>query len=213
MPSSRGASVFSPRNFDDFGNPDAVIQALSRLIKADKIRWIRWRLYDWPRQYPIVGQTAPDIMATVRALMDGSQAQWQFSRAYAANALGLSDQVPAKIVILTNAAPRRVSLGKLMFVFRRTAPRNLQGAGRPPGLVVQALRHLQTDPNLSRHVAHLKKRLDAKTKADSKSLAPKTPARMRPILQQIRPGRRVPVFSTSLKPPLAASRRTRMPTE
>ena len=72
-----------------------------------------------------------------------------------------------------------------MLVFRRTAPRNLLGAGRPAGLVVQALRHLQTDPNLSRHVAHLKKHLDAKTKADLKSLAPNTPAWMRPMLHQI----------------------------
>jgi hypothetical protein len=72
-----------------------------------------------------------------------------------------------------------------MLVFRRAAPRNLLGAGRPAGLVVQALRHLQTDPNLSRHVAHLKKHLDAKTKADLKSLAPKTPAWMRPMLHQI----------------------------
>ncbi len=182
MRSSRGAAVFSPRNFDDFGNPDAVRQALSRLVRAGRIRR---GLYDWPRQHPIIGQIAPDIMAAVRALMDGSQAQWQFSGAYAANALGLSDQVPAKIVILTNAAPRRVSLGELMLLFRRTAPRNLLGAGRPAGLVVQALRHLQTDPNLSRHVAHLKKRLDAKTKKDLKSLAPRTPAWMRPILQQI----------------------------
>jgi len=124
-------------------------------------------------------------MTTVRALTDGSQAQWQFSRAYAANALGLSDQVPAKIVILTNGVPRQVSLGKLMLVFRRTAPRNLLDASRPAGLVVQPLRHLQTDPNLFRHVAQLKKRLDAKTKADLKSLAPKTPAWVRPSLQQI----------------------------
>ena len=124
-------------------------------------------------------------MATVRALMDGSHAQWQFSGAYAANALGLSDQVPAKIVILTNGVPRRVSLGKLTLAFRRAAPRNLLGAGRPAGLVIQAIRHLRTDPDLSRHVAQLRKRLDAKTKADLKSLAPKTPAWMWPVLQQL----------------------------
>jgi Family of unknown function (DUF6088) len=138
MRSSRGASVFSPRHFDGVGNPDAIRQALSRLVKAGTIRRIRRGLYDLPRQHPIIGQTAPDIMATVRALMDGSQAQWQFSGAYAANALGLSDQVPAKIVILTNGVPRRVSLGKLTLVFRRAAPRNLLGAGQPAGLAIQA---------------------------------------------------------------------------
>jgi hypothetical protein len=140
---------------------------------------------DLPRQHPIVGQTAPDIMATVRALMDGSHAQWQFTGAYAANALGLSDQVPAKIVIQTDGVPRRVSLGKLTLLFRRVAPRNLFGAGRPAGLVIQAIRHLRNDPDIPRHIARLKKRLDAKTKSDLKSLMPKTPVWMHPLLQQI----------------------------
>ena len=86
---------------------------------------------------------------------------------------------------LTNGVLRRVSLGKLTLVFRRAAPRNLLGAGRPAGLVIQAIRHLRTDPDLSRHVVQLRKRLDPKTKADLKLLAPKTPAWMQPVLQQI----------------------------
>src|SRR6266513_1045844 len=155
--SSRGASVFSPRHFDGVGSPAAIRQALSRLVKTGRIRRIRRGLYDLPRQHPIIGQTAPDIMATVRALMDGSHAQWQFSGAYAANALGLSDQVPAKIVILTDGVPRRVALGKLMLVFRRAAPRNLLGAGQRAGLVIQALRYLRSSPEMARHVAQLKK--------------------------------------------------------
>jgi hypothetical protein len=35
------------------------------------------------------------------------------SGAYAANLLGLSDQVPMKIVFLTDGSPRRIQLGKL----------------------------------------------------------------------------------------------------
>src|ERR1017187_400415 len=155
MRSSRSASVFSPGHFDGLGNAAAIRKALSRLVKAGTIRRIRWGLYDLPRQHPIVGQTAPDIMATVRALMDGSHAQWQFTGAYAANALGLSDQVPAKIVIQTDGVPRRVALGKLTLVFRRAAPRNLLGAGRRAGLVIQALRYLKGSPDLARHLARL----------------------------------------------------------
>jgi len=81
--------VFSPNQFLDLGHRSAVGVALHRLVKAGKIRRIRRGLYDLPRSNPIIGQTAPDIMATVRALMDGSHAQWQFTGAYAANALGL----------------------------------------------------------------------------------------------------------------------------
>lgn len=179
------ASVFSPRHFEDFGGADAVRKALSRLVKAGKIRRVRRGLYDLPRPHPMTGQTAPNIMATVRALMDGSHAQWQFTGAYAANALGLSDQVPAKIVILTDGGPRRVSLGELTLVFRRAAPRNLLGAGRRVGLVIQALRYLHGSPEMLRHVARLKKNLDADTKSDLASLTPKMPAWMRPIAQEI----------------------------
>jgi hypothetical protein len=177
--------VLSAKHFEGFGSAAAVRQALSRLVRAGKIRRIRRGLYDLPRQHPIIGQTAPDIMATVRALMEGSQAQWQFSGAYAANALGLSDQVPAKIVIYTDGVARRVALGKLLLAFRHAAPRNLLGAGRPAGLVIQALRYLHGSPDTAQHVTHLRKHTDAATKADLKSLAPRMPAWMRPLVQQI----------------------------
>ena len=119
----------------------------------------------------------PHVLATTSMGQEGLD--------YAANALGLSDQVPAKIVILTDGVPRRVSLGKLTLLFRRASPRNLFGAGKPAGLVIQAIRHLRNDPDISRHIARLKKRLDARTKLDLKSLVPKMPVWMRPILQQM----------------------------
>ena len=182
---SRQGSVFSPGDFLDLGARSAVGVALHRLAKAGRIRRIRRGLYDLPRQHPIIGQTAPDIMATVRALMNGSHAQWQFSGAYAANALGLSEQVPAKIVILTDGVPRRVSLGKLILDFRRAAPRNLIGAGRRAGLVIQALRYLHGSPEMLQHVARLKRDLDTSTKKDLALLAPKLSAWMRPLAEEI----------------------------
>ena len=187
----RGAGVgdvFSPNQFLDLGGRSAVGVALHRLVKAGKIRRIRRGLYDLPGANPIVGQTAPDVMATVRALMDGSHAQWQFTGAYAANALGLSDQVPAKVVILTDGVPRKVALGKLMLVFRRAAPRNMLAAGRRAGLVVQALRYLKGSPVMSKHVAKLKKDLDADTKEDLQSITLKLPLWMRPFARQITQG-------------------------
>ncbi len=182
---SGAGSVFAPNQFLDLGNRSAVGVALHRLVNAGKIRRIRRGLYDLPRAHPITGQTAPNIMATVQALMDGSQSQWLFTGAYAANALGLSDQVPAKIIILTDGVPRRVALGKLTLVFRRAAPRNLLGAGRRAGLVIQALRYLKGSPDMTQHAARLKKSLDATTKKDLAALTTKLPMWMRPVAQQI----------------------------
>ena len=187
---SGAGSVFSPSQFVDLGERSAVGVALHRLAKAGKIRRIRRGLYDLPRAHPIMGQTGPNIMATVRALMVGSQARWQFTGAYAANALGLSDQVPAKVIILTDGVPRRVALGKLTLVFRRAAPRNLLGAGQRAGLVIQALRYLKGSPDLARHLARLSETLDAGTKKDLAALAPKLAAWMRPVAQRIVEGRK-----------------------
>ena len=117
--------------------------------------------------------------------MDGSLAQWQFTGSYAANAVGLSEQVPAKIIILTDGVPRKVSLGKLTLVFRRAAPRNLLGVGQRAGLVIQALRYLKGSADMPKHVDKLRKTLDADTKKSLASLAPELVAWMRPIAQEI----------------------------
>jgi len=178
-------SVFTARRFADFGSPEAVRKALSRLGKAGKIRRIRRGLYDLPQAHPITGQTAPHVQAVVAALMENSHAQWQFTGAYAANALGLSDQVPAKVIILTDGIPRKVELGKLALIFRRAAPRNLLGAGRRAGLVIQALRYLKGSPEMPKHAAKLQRELDPATKRDLFRLTPKLPAWMRPLALQV----------------------------
>jgi hypothetical protein len=181
----RGASVFSAKQFEGVWKAAAVRQALSRMAKAGKIRRIRQGLYDLPRKNPIIGQTSPDPMAAVQALMDGSQAHWQVSGAYAANLLGLSEQVPARIVILTDGVPRQVSLGKLTLTFRRAAPRNLLGAGRPAGLVIQALRHLRTAGLDDARLSELRSRLDQGTRDELVELAPKLAAWMQPIVKRL----------------------------
>lgn len=181
----RSTSVFTSGHFANLGSPAALRKALSRLVKAGKLRRIRQGLYDLPREHPIIGQTAPDVEGTVRALMHESQARWQFSGAYAANALGMTEQVPSKIVILTDGVPRQVQLGKLTLVFRRTAPRNLLGAGRPAGMVIQALRYLKASAGSPETIARLRTMLDRSTKIDLATLTPKLPAWMQPIAQQI----------------------------
>lgn len=181
----KGALAFSAKDFGHLGSRPAIGQGLARLVKQGRLRRVRQGIYDLPKAHPLLGQTAPDPMAVIRALMDGSGAQWQASGAYAANLMGLSDQVPAKIVILTDGVPRRVPLGKLTLVFRRAAPRNLLGAGKPAGLVIQAIRYLRKDALSPAMIDRLRKQLDADTKADLRTLGPDVAAWMQPVVRQI----------------------------
>ena len=133
----------------------------------------------------MLGVTAPDPLGVARALMEGSSARWQPSGAYAANLLGLTEQVPAKIIILTDGVPRRVKLGKLSLEFRRASPRNLLGAGRTAGLVIQALRHLRASGIAEKHLRILAERLEPREKKALAKLASKTPAWMHTYIARI----------------------------
>src|SRR5260370_29457571 len=97
-----GRWVFAPTDFLDIGTRHAVDKALSRMAAAAKIRRVSRGLYDVPRRHPIVGLTAPSVDAVAKALAGKGGTRLQPTGAYAANLLGLSNQVPARVVFLTD---------------------------------------------------------------------------------------------------------------
>jgi hypothetical protein len=117
-------------HFSDFGSAAAVRQARSRLVERWKLQRVRRGLYHLPRPHPIVGTDRAGYHgdgASADARQPGAM-DWRLRGQRA----GLSQSVSAKIIILTDGAPRKVALlvGKLMpGSFRRAAPRNLLGAG------------------------------------------------------------------------------------
>lgn len=139
--SGRG-SVFTPGRFLDLGSRDAVDKVLSRLVQKGAIRRLARGLYDYPEHHPIMGILAPLPDAIAEALAGKQGIRLQPSGAYAANRLGLSTQVPARIVYLTDGPSRTVRVGNQEIRLQRTTPRSMGPAGRTSGLVIQALRHL-----------------------------------------------------------------------
>lgn len=155
----RRGLVFTPKLFSSLGDPRAIGMALTRLSRKGTIRRLARGLYDYPRKHDQLGLLAPSIDDVADALRDRDVTRLQPSGAYAANLLGLSDQVPMKVVFLTDGPSKNVKLGKQEIILKRTTPRNMATAGRTSGLVIQALRYLR-----QRHVdqsvlLHLKKRL------------------------------------------------------
>lgn len=134
--------VFVPGHFLDLGSREAVRQALSRHARAGTIRQLARGLYDYPVEHPTLGRVAPSAEAIAQALVARDAVRLQPTGAYAANVLGLSEQVPAKVVFLTDGPYRRVKLGKREIILKRTTPRNMATAGRRSGTIIQALRHV-----------------------------------------------------------------------
>jgi hypothetical protein len=134
-------TVFTPKDLAELGSREAVASALSRHVKARAIERPAHGLYMVPKVDPEFGLIPPSPEAIARALGDRDGLALQPAGAYAANRLGLTEQVPLKIVYLTNGTSRRIRIGRQQIVFRRTTPRNMATAGRISGLVIQALRH------------------------------------------------------------------------
>lgn len=152
--------VFVPGSFFDLGSRNAVASALKRHKKSGIIRQLACGLYDYPRNDSQLGILSPSSDTIAKALAGRDAARLQPSGAHAANLLGLSDQVPMRILYLTDGPSRTVKVGNKQIILKRTTPRNMATAGKISGLVIQALRylgHLHVDDSI---VAKLDKRLD-----------------------------------------------------
>ncbi len=160
----RPAAVFTPADFADLGTPYAVGMALARLVRAGSVRRMGQGLYDVPRRDPVLGILSPDTDAIAQALAGRHRMKLQPTGAYAANLLGLSEQVPMMVAYLTDGTPRTVRIGKRQIVLRRTTPRRMAAAGRISGLVMNALRWLGRSHVTEETVRPLSQRLDSKAK-------------------------------------------------
>ena len=140
--SRRRGWVFTPDSFADLGTRQAVDLALMRRRNSGLIRQLARGLYDYPKTDPQLGPLQPSADDIASALAGRDATRLQPSGAYSANLLGLSTQVPMKVIYLTDGRTRTVQVGKRQIILKHTTPRNMATAGRSSGLVIQALRHL-----------------------------------------------------------------------
>ncbi|MEP5769445.1 MULTISPECIES: DUF6088 family protein [Alphaproteobacteria] len=135
--------VWTPADFADIGGRAAVDKALQRMVTSGQLRRIQRGLYDKPSQNALTGKsTVPDYRAVIDAIARRDQVRWLIDGMTAANTLGLTNAVPAKIEVLVDARLKPVTLDNQKIVFKQAAPSRLYWAGRPGMYLVQALHWL-----------------------------------------------------------------------
>lgn len=120
------------------GNRAAVDQALSRLAREGRLLRIRRGMYVQPTETRF-GAAAPPIDAVLGALQAETGETIASSGAAAANALGLSTQVPVRSVYLTSGPSRVLRFGAQTVELRRAPRWQLTSPGRPAGDLIRAL--------------------------------------------------------------------------
>ena len=106
-------------------------QAIARLDRG---------LYHLPRVNALTGRPdVPDHNAVIDAVARRDQSRVVVDGLTAANDLGLTTAVPARITVLTDARLRPIQLGNQQIRFQAAAPSRLYWAGHPAMRIVQAL--------------------------------------------------------------------------
>jgi len=178
----RGSAI-SSKDFLALGSRAAVDQALSRLARRGVIRRLLPGIYDWPRTNPALGGTlAPVPLAVAQAIARKNNLRLLAPGAVAANALGLSTQVPARNVFLTDGPSRTVRLGRQQLAFRHAAPRTMALGGQAPRLLLLALQYLGQEALTPELQARLRGRLAGLPKAQLRKLARSAPGWLRATL-------------------------------
>lgn len=134
--------VFTAYNFADLGSDSGVRTALSRLQEEKIIRRLAQGIYDYPKNHEVLGMLTPTVEAVANAYAEKNGAKIQASGAYAANVLGLSEQVPGKVVFLTDGPTGKIKIKNLVVSFKKTTVRNMHAVGSREALVIQAFKFM-----------------------------------------------------------------------
>jgi hypothetical protein len=136
--------AWTPRDFADLGSRDTVDKTLQRLTRSGKLRRIGRGLYDQPSFNSLTQKNnPPDPREVIDAIARRDQIRVLVDGMTAANDLGLTNAVPARIVVHSEARRRTIKLGQLEIQFKPTAASKLYWAGRPAMRIVQALHWLK----------------------------------------------------------------------
>jgi len=159
--------IFTRKDFQDIAPTGSIGQILSRLVKDGVIRKIGRGLFDYPKVNPVLGgELSPDINLAAKAI--ARKFRWTilpFGN-LAANRLGLSRQVPAKFIYLSNGPTKQTKVGRRTIHFKHARPKEIYADSEISGLIVQALRYLGKDNVNDNIITNLKQKLSHEEKKE-----------------------------------------------
>ncbi len=132
--------IFFIADFTELGNYEAVRKSLQRLTKDDSIKRIAKGIYFLPKKHERLGIIYPHAEQIAKAIAKRDKARIIATGSTALNLLGLSTQIPMKVVFLTDGSARNIKVGNQTIQFKKTNPKNLSIEHRLTNLIIQALK-------------------------------------------------------------------------
>ncbi|WP_121965931.1 DUF6088 family protein [Myroides sp. N17-2] len=137
---SKRGDIFFADDFVKYGTADNIRQVLSRLEKERLIERIAQGIYTKPKQDSLIGTIYPTTEEIVKEIARRDKVRIAPTGVLALYLLGLTTQIPLKIVYLTDGSQREIKIGKRTIKFKRTVPKNLMVKDELLHLVIQAFK-------------------------------------------------------------------------
>lgn len=138
-------SLLFPDDFAGKGSADSIRKALQALKDRGLIKSVSHGIYVRPKMNSYIGEVLPTAEEVAQAIAKRDKIRLIPTGAYSLHALGLSTQIPLKLVFLTDGAARTIKVGKRTIKLKKTTPKNLMAKGKISSLVIQALREIGKD--------------------------------------------------------------------
>jgi len=175
LKSSTKGSILFVEDFLDYGNPESIKKALLRLKEKEILVRLAHGIYLYPKIDKELGVLFPSTEDIAKAIARRDKARIVPTGVHALNKLGLSTQVPMKVVYLTDGATRSIKVGKRTITFNNTSPKNLLTKGEISSLVIQALKTIgqaKVDDETITKIQNLLKKEDTQNVINDAKLAP-----------------------------------------
>jgi hypothetical protein len=144
--------IFFPSDFPTIGTADAVLLSLHRLVKEKIILRLGKGIYYYPKFDEELGVVLlPSLEELAFAVANRDGVKIRPTGIKALNELGLSTQVPMKVVFLTSGRSKTIRIGKNTITFQSEKSRRMKLKGSTLGKLLLGLETLgkeSIDPDL-----------------------------------------------------------------
>jgi hypothetical protein len=172
---SKPGQIILPSDFKDLGTSTAIRKTLSRLVDQKVLVRMGQGVYVIPIHDKFFGEVLPSMEEIAASLAEKEHVKIMPTGQYALNKIGLSNQVPMKLVFLTNGTKKNITIGKSSIVFQPTTTKKLAMMGSISSLLFLGLEELDlnrlTESEIEKIINLLKKEDQNNLKHDLK-LAP-----------------------------------------
>jgi hypothetical protein len=154
----RRGKIFFASDLQNFGSSGAVRLSLFRLCKEGFITRLSAGIFVYPKYSKFLEDYVnPSIEEIAKAIAKNEKIRIIPTGLYALNALGLSTQVPMRVVFLTDGTPRSIKLkGEIAIIFKKTIPKYLSFKSKIATLVIFALKEIGNGKVLETELQRIK---------------------------------------------------------